>query len=120
MLPNDIQIEEYLDDSGGSPFGDWFEALGPGAAARVTVALTRIARGAASNVKGVGNGVFEYRIDAGPGYRVYFGRDGDRLVILVGGGTKRRQSRDIEAARMRWANYKARKAASKKGSTRWP
>lgn len=89
----------------------------PAAAARVTVAVTRIARGAVSNVKGVGDGVFEYRIDAGPGYRIYFGRDGDRLVILVGGGTKRRQDRDIEAARMRWESYKARKAALKKGET---
>lgn len=115
MLPNGVEIEEYLDESGAGPFGDWFEALNAGAAARVTVALTRIARGAVSNVKGVGEGVLEYRIDAGPGYRVYFGRDGDRLVILVGGGTKRRQAGDIEAAKARWANYKARKAALKKG-----
>lgn len=89
----------------------------PAAAARVTVAVTRLGRGAVSNVKGVGDGVFEYRIDAGPGYRICFGRDGDRLVILVGGGTKRRQDRDIEAARMRWESYKARKAALKKGET---
>lgn len=115
MLPIEVQIEEYVTDAGASPFGDWFNDLDAVAAARVTVALTRIARGAVSNVKGVGDGVLEYRIDAGPGYWVYFGRDGDRLVILVGGGTKRRQDRDIEAAKMRWANYKARNAASKKG-----
>jgi putative addiction module killer protein len=53
--------------------------------------------------------VLEYRIDSGPGYRIYFGRDGDRLVILVGGGTKRRQDKDIEAAKRQWADYKARK-----------
>lgn len=117
MLPNDVQIEEYLTEGGASPFGDWFDGLDAVAAARVTVVLTRIARGAVSNVKGVGGGVLEYRIDTGPGYRIYFGRDGDRLVILVGGGTKRRQDQDIEAARTRWANYKARKAALKKGET---
>lgn len=117
MLPSDLQIEEYVTDASASPFGDWFDGLDPATAARVTVALTRIARGAVSNVKGVGDGVFEYRIDAGPGYRIYFGRDGGRLVILVGGGTKRRQDKDIEAAKARWANYKARKAASKKGET---
>jgi putative addiction module killer protein len=117
MLPIGVQIEEYVTDAGVSPFGDWFDGLDPAAAARVTVAVTRIARGAVSNVKGVGDGVFEYRIDAGPGYRIYFGRDSDRLVILVGGGTKRRQDRDIEAARARWANYKARKAALRKGES---
>lgn len=117
MLPNDVHIEEYVTDAGASPFGEWFDDLDSAAAARVTVAVTRIGRGAASNVKGVGDGVFEFRIDAGPGYRIYFGRDGDRLVILVGGGTKRRQDRDIEAAKIRWANYKARKAARKKGES---
>lgn len=109
MLPNAVLIEEYIGPSGVSAFGDWFDSLAPVAAARVTVAVTRIARGAVSNVKGVGDGVLEYRIDSGPGYRIYFGRDGDRLVILVGGGTKRRQDRDIEAAKARWAAYKARK-----------
>ena len=109
MLPISVLIEEYLDASGTSPFGDWFDALAPVAASKVTVAVTRIARGAVSNVKGVGDGVLEYRIDSGPGYRIYFGRDGDRLVILVGGGTKRRQDKDIEAAKARWADYKAKK-----------
>lgn len=109
MLPNIVLIEEYLDGSGFSPFGAWFETLKPVTAAKVTVAVTRIARGAVSNVKGVGDGVLEYRIDSGPGYRIYFGRDGDRLVILVGGGTKRRQDKDIEAAKRQWADYKARK-----------
>jgi putative addiction module killer protein len=63
-------------------------ALNVQAAAKVTTALERIADGNLSNVKGVGGGVFEYRIDFGPGYRVYFGRDGGQLVILLAGGTK--------------------------------
>jgi putative addiction module killer protein len=62
-----------------------------------------------SKVKGVGSGVFEYKIDFGPGYRIYFGRDGDRLVILIGGGTKKRQQQDIAAAQECWAAYKRRK-----------
>ena len=62
-----------------------------------------------SNVKPVGLGVREYKLDFGPGYRIYFGKDGDRLVILLGGGTKKRQSRDIDVAQEHWKSYKARK-----------
>lgn len=62
-----------------------------------------------SNVKGVGAGVYEYRIDFGPGCRVYFGKDGDRLVILLAGGTKKRQAADITAAKVYWQDYKRRK-----------
>jgi putative addiction module killer protein len=62
----------------------------------VSVALVRQGRGNASNAKPVGEGVLEYRIDWGPGYRVYFGRDGETLVIQLTGGTKQRQQRDIE------------------------
>ena len=62
-----------------------------------------------SNTKGVGAGVFECRIDFGPGYRVYFGKDGDTLIILLGGGTKERQQKDIEDARTIWKEYKRRK-----------
>lgn len=71
--------------------------------------LARLALGNFSNVKGVGSGVFECRIDFGPGYRVYFGKDGDRLVILVGGGTKKRQQQDINTALANWQDYKRRK-----------
>jgi putative addiction module killer protein len=62
-----------------------------------------------STVKGAGSGVFEYKIDFGPGYRIYFGTDGDRLVILIGGGTKKRQQQDIAAAQECRAAYKRRK-----------
>ena len=66
-----------------------------------------------SDAKSVGAGVFERRIDFGPGYRVYFGRDGRDLVILLGGGTKKRQRNDIAAARRYWIDYKARKRREK-------
>ena len=74
-----------------------------------TFALTRIELGNLSNVKGVGAGVQEYRIDFGPGYRIYFGRDGEHVVILLAGGTKSRQQNDIATAGKRWTDYKARK-----------
>jgi putative addiction module killer protein len=104
-----VQILEYLDPDGESPYRDWFESFNAQAAAKVTVALTRVELGNLSNVKGVGAGVQEFRIDFGPGYRIYFGKDGDQLVILLAGGTKSRQQRDIATAQKRWADYKKRK-----------
>jgi putative addiction module killer protein len=76
---------------------------------KVTAAITRLGQGNLSNAKGVGEGVLEYRINFGPGYRVYFGRDGEVLVILLTGGTKKRQRRDIEEATAMWADYKQRR-----------
>lgn len=104
-----IAVEEFVDVRGGSPFGRWIGRLDRHAAARVATALYRMEMGNLSNAKGVGGGVFEYRIDFGPGYRIYFGRDGDALIILLGGGTKARQQRDIEAARALWREYGRRK-----------
>lgn len=66
-------------------------------------------QGNLSNAKGVGAGVSEYRVNFGPGYRVYFGKDGDKLIILLGGGTKKRQRNDIEEAKTLWREYKLRK-----------
>ena len=110
MLPLDsVQVLEYLDSNGRSTFAEWFTDLNAQAAAKVAVGLTRLTQGNFSNVKGVGAGVCEYRVDFGPGYRIYFGRDGERLVILLGGGTKKRQQRDITAAIGRWQDYKRRK-----------
>ena len=106
-----IRVAEFLDSSGRSPFGRWFEDLEATVAARISAAIYRLAQGNFSNVKGVGSGVFEYRVDFGPGYRIYFGKDGATVVILLGGGTKKRQSRDIEAAAEAWTDYKRRKSA---------
>lgn len=104
-----MQIVEYLDSAGLSPFAAWFDRLDPQAAAKITVALGRLEQGNLSNAKSVGGGVLEYRIDFGPGYRMYFGRDGAVLIILLAGGTKKRQHQDIEAAGARWIEYKRRK-----------
>jgi putative addiction module killer protein len=108
-----LDVREYLEEDGISPFAEWFAALDATAAAKITIALVRIEQGNLSNVKGVGKGVLEYRVDFGPGYRVYFGRDGDALIILLAGGTKKRQQRDIEAAQARWAAYKRRKRSAR-------
>jgi putative addiction module killer protein len=108
-----VSVREFLDRQGSSPFAKWFGRLDAAAAAKVTTALLRLELGNLSNVKGVGAGVFEYRIDFGPGYRVYFGKDGDTVVILLGGGTKKRQNRDIAIAQERWKDYKQRKSQEK-------
>lgn len=104
-----MQIFEYLDEAGSSLFAGWFNGLDPQAAAKVTVALQRMRQGNLANVKSVGAGVLEYRINFGPGYRIYLGRDGDQIVVLLGGGTKRRQQHDIEDAQVRWTNYRRRR-----------
>jgi putative addiction module killer protein len=108
-----VEVREYLDRAGRSAYADWFNRLNREAAAKVSAALARIQQSNFSNVKGVGAGVYEYRIDFGPGYRVYFGKDGERLVILVGGGTKKRQQQDIDTALARWQDYKQRKGTER-------
>ena len=108
-----LEVREYLDRSGRSPFAAWSDRLNREAAAKVAAALARIQQGNFSNAKGVGAGVYEYRIDFGPGYRIYFGKDGERLVILVGGGTKKRQRENIKTALARWQDYKQRKRAKR-------
>ena len=104
-----FEVAEYTDEEGKSPFADWFRGLDPQAANRIRTAIRRMEQGLLGDHKGVGDGVMERRLTYGPGYRIYFGMDGDTLVILLAGGTKRRQSKDIEAAQERWNDYKERK-----------
>ncbi len=104
-----IEIKEYVDAKGRSPFTKWFDRLNVHAAAKVATALARMEQGNFANTRGVGAGVFEYRIDFGPGYRLYFGRSGETVVILLGGGTKKRQQKDIDAAQALWREYKQRR-----------
>jgi putative addiction module killer protein len=103
------EIRYYVAPGGLQPFAAWFAELEPVPRARVTRAIARLEQGNFSSVKSVGEGVLEYRIDSGPGYRVYFGRDGEALVILLTGGTKRRQQPDIDAAHAFWQDYKQSK-----------
>jgi putative addiction module killer protein len=110
VLPSRVlEVRYYLTKDGRSPFEEWFSSVDSGARAKLVAAVSRLEQGNTSNVKSVGEGVLEYRIDSGPGYRMYFGRDGATLVILLTGGTKKRQRRDIANAAALWAEYKARK-----------
>lgn len=109
----DMDVLEYVRPDGSSPFKSWFDALDPQAAAKVATAALRLEAGNLSNVKAIGGGLGEYRIDWGPGYRLYLARDGAALIVLFAGGTKKRQQRDIETAQALLAEYKARKRATK-------
>lgn len=106
-------VDEYVRDDGSCPFRAWFDGLDAQAAAKVATAIVRLEMGNTSNVKWIGGGLGEYRIDWGPGYRLYLARDGDELIILFVGGTKKRQQADIDRANELLAEYKARKAAAK-------
>ncbi len=104
-----VAVREYIDVRGASPFAHWFEGLDATAAAKVATALYRLGQGNFSRVEGVGSGVYECKIHFGPGYRVYFGKDGKELILLLGGGSKKRQDADISAALAYWQDYKKRK-----------
>lgn len=104
-----VVVREFVDAAGRSWFKEWFDSLEGQAAIKIAVALERIAEGHTSAMKAVGEGVSEYKIDFGPGYRIYFGKDGERLVILLGGGTKKRQEYDIAEAKALWKDYKRAK-----------
>lgn len=104
-----VEVREYVDAKGRVPYRDWVAKLDAGTRARIITAVLRVEGGNFSAAKSVGSGVSELRLDFGPGYRVYFCKDGDRLVILLGGGTKKRQQKDIEEAHTLWAEYKKRK-----------
>jgi putative addiction module killer protein len=107
-----IRVLEYVDPNGRSPYRMWFDNLNAEAAAKVAAAAYRLEAGNFSGVKGVGGGVFERKIDYGRGYRIYFGKEDESLVILLGGSSKQRQSEAIAAAQSRWVDYKRRKRAS--------
>lgn len=105
---NDAQIEllEYLTKNGRNSFRKWLEGLKDRQArARIRVRLNRIRLGNFGDCKSVGGGVSELRISYGPGYRVYFGRKGNKVVILLSGGDKRTQSKDITLAQRYWDDY---------------
>lgn len=105
-MTNITTLIEYQDDDGNSPFADWFNGLDARAALKVNIYITRVGNGNYSNVKSIGSGVHECKINWATGYRVYFGKDGDKWIVLLGGGTKKRQSHDIELAKQCWQDYK--------------
>lgn len=111
------QIVAYVNAAGRTPYAEWHARLDSAVRARVTVAVYRLEAGNFSAAKGAGAGLFELRLDFGPGYRVYFGKDGEQLVILLGGGTKKRQQADIDAAQLLWQEYKRTKGQRRDDGT---
>ena len=108
------QVEELLKEDGSSPYADGFNGLDAQAAAKVTTAKVRMVGGNVSSIEWF-RGIGEYKIDWGPGLRIYLARDGEKLIVLLGGGTKRGQQRDIDQAVKLWNEYKQRKSAAQTG-----
>jgi putative addiction module killer protein len=109
------RVEEYIRPDGSIPYKEWFDSLDAQAAAKVTTAKLRMELGNTSSVKWFA-GIGEYVIDWGPGYRIYLAKDGETLMVLFGGGTKRRQQADINRALALHAEYKARKESPLDGN----
>jgi putative addiction module killer protein len=90
-------VVEYIGEDGSNRYRDWFDGLDPRAAAKIAAAIVRLEMGNMSRVKWIGR-IAEYRIDWGPGYRIYLTKDRNALIVLFGGGTKRSQRVDIRRA----------------------
>lgn len=106
VKPRQLVLYETAD--GKCPWQEWFDDLEDRKArAAIDARLLRVQRGNLGDCKPVGGGVMELRVDFGPGYRVYFGQDGDTIVVLLCGGTKRSQGRDIEQATAYWKDYRS-------------
>ena len=96
----------YTQENGSSPFADWLKKLDNLSKAIVVRFVQRVATGGAKkSIKALKDGIYEIKITHGPGYRVYFAEDGDEIIILLVGGDKKTQSRDIDKAKEYWRNY---------------
>jgi putative addiction module killer protein len=104
-----VDVVEYLHEKGRSPFGRWFDRLPAMAAAKINTARHRMIQGNLGDVKPVGEGVSECRINWGPGYRIFFGMGGKDGVVLLGGASKKDQQGMIERKEC-WRDYRRRKA----------
>ena len=104
------EILLYQTQAGKSPFEEWLNSLRDRkGAAKIRVRIDRVQLGNLGQYRSVGEGVLELKIDFGPGYRVYFGQEGNTVVILLCGGDKRTQDKDIKSAREYWADYRRRR-----------
>lgn len=106
-----IQVFRYQTGDGREPLTDWLVSLrDKQAQAKLRIRLKRLEAGLFGDCESVGNGVFELREHLGAGYRVYFGRHGHTVVILLCAGSKKTQTADIRAAKAYWADWKRRQA----------
>lgn len=99
------EVRGYTDHRGRRPFYIWLEKMSLPVQRRILRIVARMEQGNLGDVRGVGEGVVERRADFGPGYRIYFAWDGPMLIILLGGGDKSSQRRDIAIAKARWGEY---------------
>ena len=108
-MPTEQEVRVYARSDGSEPFTQWLRGLRDGTTRnRIRQRIARIRLGNFGDARAVGDGVQELRIHFGPGYRVYFGREGDALVILLCGGDKGSQERDIERAQEYWRDHRSR------------
>jgi putative addiction module killer protein len=110
----DLNLKEYIDARGHNHYREWVSDLDASVGARIDKSVLKMGNGLFTDIKPEGEGISALRVNFGPGYRVYFGQDGDQLIILLAGGTKRRQEKDILLARALWVECKRRKRESKK------
>ena len=104
-----MEVRQYQTVDGRRPIAEWLDGFRDvPMRTRIVARLDRLAVGHLGDWKSVGAGVYELRIDAGPGYRVYYARDGAAIILLLCGGDKGTQQRDIERAHAYWKDYKAR------------
>ena len=104
-----FSVQHYLSDEGQDPYQEWFDALKDNVAKiAIQRRLIKLEQGLLGDCEPVGDGVSELRLHLGPGYRVYFAIDGKTVYLILGGGTKRRQTTDIKSAKARWSVYQAR------------
>lgn len=105
-----FEVQTYLNPSGQDPYAQWLGGLADRKArARVLVRVNRMAAGNFGDCKPIAEGVWELRIDWGPGYRVYYAQAGKRLVLLLAGGDKRTQQADIASALANWHDWRQRR-----------
>lgn len=100
------EVLEYIRPNGRSHFADWLESLSSTEAPKIATALHKMRQGNFSNAKFLGHGVWEYKIDSGPGYRIYYGKIGKHIILLLSGGTKKWQNKDIALAAALLEEYK--------------
>jgi putative addiction module killer protein len=108
-----VELREYIDAAGHGHFSKWRKKLDASVRVRIDQAVLRLGEGNLSGLKPEGDRVYALRLDFGPGYRVYCGQDGSKLILLLAGGTKRRQQADILLARKLWAEYKEQKKGAR-------
>jgi putative addiction module killer protein len=106
VTADSITVRALVTKDGRSPFQEWYDGLRDKVArGRIVSRIARVRIGNFGDFKSVGRGVYELRVDYGPGYRVYFGKVGDTLVLLVGGGDKSTQEKDIRKAQDIWEQH---------------